>query len=145
MHEIKFRAWNKQNNCWADLNELSDWGTATFTAVIGMGNEQYPYRTFSIESDSRYEIQQFSGLKDKNGKEIYEGDIVRSLTGFEEGKVGKVGFGEYVQPFGSDNFTAHIGFYVDWNNDVTRRDLGYWTKNDFCEVIGNIYENPDLV
>ena len=36
--EIKFRAWDKKNNVWADLNELSDWGSASFTATIGFGN-----------------------------------------------------------------------------------------------------------
>jgi len=124
---IKFRAWNPLDKqiYYPDRN-LQVWELL---------------RGYSDEN-----LMQFTGLLDKNGKEIYEGDIVGERTLTDSPRLGVVKFGEYANPFNSDEFTKHQGFYVDWNCDMTRRDLGFWTghKLDF-EVIGNIYENPELL
>jgi uncharacterized phage protein (TIGR01671 family) len=129
--QIKFRAWDKNNKCWANLNELSDWGSASFTACIGFGNNKYPYHTFRIESDDRYIIQEFTGLLDKNGKEIFEGDILQH-TKADGTKIIK-GYVEFLR-----------GGYrvVRKELDTTWPLLGY-AKN--CEVIGNIFENTNLL
>ena len=82
-----------------------------------------------------FEIMQSTGLKDKNGKEIFEGDIVQidaeKLWYSREPKnrkcVQEVNFEEYdVQPFG--------GSSSDWHSDSEK-----W------EIIGNIYQNPELL
>jgi len=124
--EIKFRAWDKKNNEWANLNQLSDWGSCELSAVIGMGNEQYPYQTFRAESDDKYELMQYTGLHDKNGKEIYEGDIVRYMS--VDGVISKAVVYEpeiasFVIKFGNNNH--YIG--------------------KFMKIIGNIYETPELL
>jgi uncharacterized phage protein (TIGR01671 family) len=135
MRTIKFRAWDKKNNCWADLNELSDWGSASFTAVIGMGNEQYPYRTFKIENDNQYEIQQFTGLLDKkgNGKEVYGSDLLRDLPNGKEPRV-------IWEVFFDDA-------YLDWRVKSIdgEMSLAQYARGSNFEVIGNIYENPELL
>ena len=76
------------------------------------------------------DLMQYTGIKDKNGKEIYEGDIVRCNSGFYEGGVGVI---TYVS---ADN---EPGFFIVFAN--------YETEVDFnnIEVIGNIYENPELI
>lgn len=56
-----------------------------------------------------------------------------------------VKFGEYQSCFDSAS-TIHVGFYVDWNeNHDFRKDLGYWIKMVDAEVVGNIFDNPELL
>lgn len=88
-----------------------------------------------IESDVDIEtIGQYTGLKDKNDKEIYEGDIVKSISG-------KIGYVIFLQ--------QEMGYVVVWDNCDTR--LGHRSRggrydvDSSIEVIGNIYDNPELV
>ena len=89
--------------------------------------------------DQSVALMQFTGLHDKNGKEIYEGDIVKdTLTG-----------ANLEVKFGHNKNNAYHGWYCKYiNADVRDTNLnGDYdiNKNNFIEVIGNIYENPDLL
>lgn len=96
------------------------------------------------------EIMQYTGLKDKNGKEIYEGDIVeyKYLNTLEqETRKSEV----QLMPIGdvNRNIQAYYPFcysiagsYKEDNREITEC---YLTPSDACEIIGNIYENPDLL
>ncbi len=76
-------------------------------------------------------IGQYTGLKDKNGKEIYEGDIVKVFTN-KEWRIGKIIY-------------EHSEFTIDVTNN---KDLKYGRTSiieNLTEVIGNIYDNPELL
>lgn len=81
-------------------------------------------------NEGEYELIQFTGLKDKNGKEIYEGDIVKWFVN----DVIRTGIVDYIDGYGGfdmKNFKDDYHVCCDW------------LRGEY-EVIGNIYENPEL-
>lgn len=88
-------------------------------------------------------ICQYTGLTDKNGNKIFEGDIVRDI--FEPSIIGIIKYGKYRNTFNDDGLGGHVGFYVEWKDKVKllRKDLVYWVENS--EFIGNIFDNPELL
>lgn len=77
-----------------------------------------------------YEFQKPTGLSDKKGIDIYEGDKIEDVL--QSGKIGIVKYGLYHNCFDRKEvkqFGGHVGFYVDFNDDKIRKDLFYWSKN----------------
>lgn len=97
----------------------------------------------SIEVDQST-ICQCTGLKDKNGKLIWENDVVKDLFSYT---YAPIRYGSYQNCFDSTK-TENVGFYVDWSGKYTknyRKDLGYWIHMVDAEVIGNKFDNPELL
>ena len=89
-------------------------------------------------------ICQCTGFKDKNGKLIWENDLVKDL--FSD-TIAPIRYGSYQNCFDSTK-TENVGFYVDWSvtdKKYMRKDLGYWINMVDAEVIGNTFDNPELL
>jgi uncharacterized phage protein (TIGR01671 family) len=93
---------------------------------------------------------QFTGLTDKNGKKIFEGDILQySIEEDQAVFVGAVKFGEF-NPDGGALINTSVGFYVELvdqegKRTYMRKDIGFWVKFRGVEVIGNVHDNPELL
>lgn len=110
-------------------------------------NDKEMRTDFSVNSDGsntandRWIIMQFTGLLDKNGIEIYEGDIIYLNKDKNYKTTCVVTFGEYDDNEGY-NWYKHLGFYLKINEDGKRSLVDNFNE---IEVIGNIYENPELL
>lgn len=122
MREIKFRAWNKNLKKMYKIGQITlEKGTWNYEP------DNREYIGMSIPYQPSFVLMQYTGLKDKNGKEIYEGDIVTC---------------------GDKN----IKYLIEWQdtglkgrqwNNSSYIGLKYWQKD--LEVIGNEFDNPELL
>lgn len=103
------------------------------TIYSELNNDQNGLLQHPIELDKWkiLSIDEYIDLKDKNGKEIYEGDILRD----ESGNVyDPVSYNVYWKQYD-----------IEYTNWAGTKAIGQKTQTDLCEVIGNIHENPELL
>lgn len=140
--ELKFRAWHKEKKCFMD-----EWYPMGSSDGIIMTLDSVTYDTYEYDISDNNIIQQFTGMKDRNGKEIFEGDIFKDVLASDN--VGVVKFGEYKDVFerkieqNTSEHGGHHGFFVHFDHQAIRSDLKYWANHS--EIIGNIYENQELL
>lgn len=129
MREIKFRAWDKARH------EMLSVGQITFVKGIwGFTPENEKYIGVSIPFQPHIILMQSTGLKDKNGKEIYEGDIIKPL-----GFASWIGVARYA--------TDKAAFVLKEHDNKFLRDEPVYLSQfvDSFEILGNIYESPELM
>ncbi len=127
--EIKFRAWDKNDN------EMRYDAQDTYDYIVNNIMEDC---FGDVLKSERYEVMQYTGLKDKNGKEIYEGDVVK-MHGWWNA-FGPAGYDSDITVVEFDEEVC--GFTPMCNYDC---DCGVYHNASDLEVIGNIYENPKLI
>ena len=135
MREIKFRAWDKKNKEMYYIGQEFDdeYGCAPYLEINKNGEWYWEWGDASDEFDLDNKIgilMQYTGLKDKNGKEIYEGDILEVNWEREQYPIHNIGPVE----FDEDNICFVLG-----EGGCPKDDVRY------MKVIGNIYEDKDLL
>ena len=137
MREIKFRAWDKIWKKMYEIREISFEMTICKGMIMEYDNTgKIKKGIYTLHKFNEIELMQFTGLKDKNGKEIYEGDIIEdSLT-----KENMFIFW-YKDRFGISStrlFKMHNGIPIDLR-------FSDFLKHNKTGVIGNKFENPELL
>ena len=158
MREIKFRAFSKEDGKMYYLGDDGGmhfhlgWTSWTFHAS---GSSNIPCGTWGFPDDSDI-LMQYTGLKDKNGKEIYEYDLLRRTypAGYT---IYEVRFGEYDNGECPSDYDGGYGWFLKKayavhngkEEDILAEDVyGMGSDSyyqDGAEVIGNIYENPEFL
>lgn len=129
MRSLKFRAWDGKKI-------IDDVIPASETSIIEL-YDRYEWGETEVKA-----VEQYTGLKDKNGKEIYEGDIVdvifpTKLRGVKEHQIWVCRFG-----------IKRAGFVLNRETNTRIFSLTFGeinAKNIAVEIIGNIHENPNLL
>jgi len=136
MRHFKFRAWDKKSKEWLLGYEYPNLGGfSMFGEVMLLGEWSAVVSRFILSQKDRtpedLDLMQFTGLKDKNGKEIYENDILSIPDRFESREHFVVQFEPEIGAYRcvADIFAFHLG-------GINTGDM---------EVVGNIHENEDLL
>ncbi len=147
MRNLKFRVWDDLNKKWLlgyDYQNLG--GFSILGEVMAFGEYQGMINSFSLQDWDKIIVMQFTGQLDKNGKEIYEGDIVKRTGTFElNGKVpSKLKLPPLNVPM---KVFFHDGQYkITKAKDSTNHHLnGLIIKMSGIEVVGNKFQTPELL
>jgi uncharacterized phage protein (TIGR01671 family) len=140
MREILFRGKKIEDREWI-VGNLTIWSDKTASIDAEPTEESILWAVLPET------VGQYTGLTDKNGKKIFEGDIVKNDWCFMCGN-SVVKFDQYKPlDIGNEYQQGHLGFYLEHIHKAdkrsVRKDIMYFANN--CEIIGNIHDNPELL
>ncbi len=134
MREIKFRVWDKRET------------KGMYTKEMLYDAESHTYWRDFLNYPHAYVLTQFTGLLDKNGKEVYEGDVVKvSWTRGTPSDEGKFFFVDETKRIPEEQICSIVfeNGKFEFKPHCRLHYLTHVSKN--CEIIGNIFENPELL
>ena len=131
MREIKFRAWDNFGSEWAKPDKLDN--LIVNYSTLGDGIFELQDDSYSDRGHGDFTIEQFTGLYDRHGKEIYEGDIIEWIDA-----------PGMVDTFGVVEFITRRGAWYVVNDEENIYDDIYNVFDD-SRIVGNIHEDGDLL
>ena len=146
MRTIKFRVWDGKYNCYMQTDK---WGIS-YVAAGGRGyslhhaiinetltdkiHEEIPFNG----TNPRWTVEQFTGLKDKNEQEIYEGDVLQIPDEEMDGSIRK--------PYGHVWYSELSAEYIiSYNHLYSEVSEQLWHREIDSFVVGNIHQNPEFI
>lgn len=131
--EIKFRAWSKRDKCWCGAFSVHMSGL--FTEITGAKMENGVCIAYAdwidLSKQEEITLMQYTGLKDKNGVEIFKSDILE-FRNKENGEL------KHTAEVGQ----SPSGLWITVNDGL---EIRVYECNYGVEIVGNIYENPELL
>lgn len=122
--KLKFRAWSDEGKKMVDLQELTPSALVINPQIVGAGIGVY------IPDKKGIHIMQYTGLKDKNGNNIYESDVIIDPDN-------DIWFVQWLD--------VQAGFVLKDAHSQKWCTLDEWGESTALEIKGNIYENPELL
>lgn len=136
MRPIKFRAWDKKNKRMLPVDKLMQ----EYDGVL-----RFRHNT-AVEKNATFnevlDIMQFTGLHDKNGKEIWEGDVLHFQNSILSSNDPKP---DYRVVKWNEEYGAFAHAYIDGNVETSGFTFCKSNAGKHFEVIGNVYEHPHLI
>lgn len=147
--EIKIRAWNPVDKVMIHANQMCQYGTTSDAKGIRYGFDAHGchfmmYEKHIINPIQDFILMQATGLKDINGKEIFEGDIVRMPTLYETPEMTPTYYDNWGVSFDFGQFNLFNSKYIPEIGCSSLYDE-YESYDGNFEIVGNVYENPDLI
>ncbi|MBU7447081.1 MULTISPECIES: YopX family protein [Lactiplantibacillus] len=138
---IKFRAWDKENEIYL-YNVQDAYDTLSgFVKYDDGDNASYDECCFgAFLNNKRYDVEQFTGLTDVNGKEIYVGDIVKVWS-----DVSELTMESTVNEIVSEDYFGRAGMFLKPLRLHVIEPCLHDSWNNKFEVIGNVHNNPELL
>jgi uncharacterized phage protein (TIGR01671 family) len=135
MRPLKFRIWVEGKMIYFDDLTLESFNKEVYKLTFNQSNEGYIHDDHLDTSYAKFDTMQYTGLKDKNGKEIYESDIVKD----EFNEIYEIKYLVDFASFGMEEIGNRT--YLNFLGRIFTEDKDYYQ----WEVIGNIHESPDLL
>lgn len=131
MEKIKFRCWDKVHNKMRGVKDIKWFNNGNIRVNVAENDKYYEPLMYMKEYEGKelkeFELMQYTGLEDKNDKEIYEGDIFK-----ESNSIGIIIYDK-------------DGFRIKWHKDEDFYNNVLKIHHNHLEVIGNVYESPSLL
>lgn len=139
--EIKFRAWDNENKYMITSKQGIFTALRNSMNITVQDNGYYNNGDLLKPNKEKYTLMQYTGLKDKNGVEVYEGDICKGNKFSDEDDLFVIKYGKYKTNDWKEKYICNTYQYGWFAEHIKTKNQVHLVTPNGIEVIGNIYEN----